>query len=59
MKICVVGAGAIGGMMAARLAQSGHEISIIARGAHLDAIQTNGLKYIEGDEELIVTDLPR
>ncbi len=57
MKICVVGAGAIGGMMAARLAQSGHEISIIARGAHLDAIQTNGLKYIEGDEELIVTDL--
>ena len=57
MKVCVVGAGAIGGMMAARLAQSGHEISIIARGAHLDAIQANGLKYIEGDEELVVTDL--
>ncbi len=57
MKICVVGAGAIGGMMAARLAQSGHEISIIARGAHLEAIRSNGLKYIEGDEELVVTDL--
>ena len=57
MKICVVGAGAIGGMMAARLAQAGHEMSVIARGAHLDAIRTNGLKYIEGDEEVVITDL--
>ena len=57
MKICVVGAGAIGGMMAVRLADAGHEVSVIARGAHLDAIRTNGLKYIEGDEELVVTDL--
>ena len=57
MKVCVVGAGAIGGMMAARLAQSGHEISVIARGAHLEAIRSNGLKYIEKDEELVITDL--
>jgi 2-dehydropantoate 2-reductase len=57
MKICVVGAGAIGGMMAARLAQAGHEMSVIARGAHLDAIRANGLKYIEGDEEVVITDL--
>ena len=57
MRICVVGAGAIGGMMAVKLAQSGHELSVIARGAHLDAIQTNGLKYIEGSEETVVTDL--
>ena len=57
MKICVVGAGAIGGMMAVKLAKSGHELSVIARGAHLDAIRNNGLKYIEADEETVITDL--
>ena len=57
MKICVVGAGAIGGMMAVKLAQSGHQVTLIARGAHLEAIQTKGLKYIEGSEETVVTDL--
>ncbi|MDJ0777642.1 MAG: 2-dehydropantoate 2-reductase [Gammaproteobacteria bacterium] len=57
MKVCVVGAGAIGGMMAVRLAQSGHEVSVIARGAHLDAIQTNGLKYIENGEETVARNL--
>ena len=57
MKICVVGAGAIGGMMAVKLARSGHELSLIARGAHLDAIRNNGLKYIEAGEETVVTDL--
>ncbi len=57
MKVCVVGAGAIGGMMAAKLAQSGHELSVIARGAHLDAILANGLKYIEDDEDLVITDI--
>jgi 2-dehydropantoate 2-reductase len=57
MKICVVGAGAIGGMMAVKLARSGHELSVIARGAHLDAIRNNGLKYIEGGEEMVVSDL--
>ena len=57
MKVCVVGAGAIGGMMAVKLAQSGHEVSVIARGAHLDAIQTNGLKYIENGDETVVKDL--
>jgi len=57
MKICVVGAGAIGGMMASRLAQSGHEVSVIARGKHLEAIRANGLKYIENGEEAVITDL--
>jgi 2-dehydropantoate 2-reductase len=57
MKVCVVGAGAIGGMMAAKLANSGHQLTIIARGAHLDAIRNNGLKYIENGEELIITEL--
>ena len=57
MKVCVVGAGAIGGMMAAKLANSGHQLTIIARGAHLDAIRNNGLKYIENGEELVITEL--
>ena len=43
MKICVVGAGAIGGILAARLARAGHDVSAIARGPHLQAIQEHGL----------------
>jgi 2-dehydropantoate 2-reductase len=42
MKICIVGAGAIGGMLAVRLSQSGAEVSVVARGAQLSAIQNNG-----------------
>ena len=48
MKICVVGAGAIGGWMGVKLAQAGHEVSVLARGATLAAIQQNGLQLIEG-----------
>src|ERR671922_1265252 len=44
MKICVYGAGAIGGLMAAWLARSGHDVSVVARGAQLDAIRRNGLR---------------
>ena len=43
MKICVYGAGAIGGHLAARLHRAGAEVSVVARGAHLAAIQANGL----------------
>jgi 2-dehydropantoate 2-reductase len=43
MRICVYGAGAIGGHIAARLALGGAEVSIVARGAHLAAIQADGL----------------
>jgi 2-dehydropantoate 2-reductase len=43
MKICVFGAGAIGGHMAVRLAQAGAEISVVARGEHLRGIQRDGL----------------
>ena len=49
MKICVVGAGAIGGMMGARLALVGEEVTLIARGPHLEAIRQHGLKLIEED----------
>jgi len=44
MKICVYGAGAIGGLMAAWLARSSHDVSVVARGAQLDAIRRNGLR---------------
>jgi 2-dehydropantoate 2-reductase len=43
MKICVYGAGAIGGHLAARLQRGGAMVSVIARGPHLAAIQANGL----------------
>ena len=39
MDICVIGAGAIGGLLAAKLANSGAEVSVVARGEHLKAIR--------------------
>ena len=44
MKLCIYGAGAVGGLMAAWLARSGHDVSVVARGAHLDAIRRSGLR---------------
>lgn len=49
MKICVFGAGAIGGYMGVKLAQAGADVSLVARGPHLAAMQANGLKLIEED----------
>ncbi|MEH2260986.1 2-dehydropantoate 2-reductase [Nostoc sp.] len=46
MKICIVGAGAIGGYLGAKLALAGEEVTLIARGSHLEAIQKNGLKLL-------------
>ena len=44
MKICVFGAGAVGGLMAAWLQRSGHDVSVVARGAQLEAIRRAGLR---------------
>jgi 2-dehydropantoate 2-reductase len=44
MKICVYGAGAVGGLLAAWLSRAGHEVSVIARDAALDAIRRDGLR---------------
>ncbi|MCR9156484.1 MAG: 2-dehydropantoate 2-reductase [Rhodobacteraceae bacterium] len=56
MKICVFGAGAIGGYMGVKLAQAGADVSLVARGPHLAAMQANGLKLIEeGGEETVVS----
>ena len=48
MKICVVGAGAIGGLLAVKLSQAGEEVSVVARGAHLARIVADGLVLLEG-----------
>ena len=47
MKICIVGAGAIGGMLGVKLALTGHEVTLILRGANLEAVRQNGLTLIE------------
>ena len=45
MRICIIGAGAIGGLVGARLAMAGNEVSLVARGEHLETIRTCGLTY--------------
>jgi 2-dehydropantoate 2-reductase len=50
MKICIFGAGAVGGHLAARLAATGHDVSVVARGAHLEAMKIRGVKLLHGDE---------
>ncbi len=54
MKICIFGAGAIGGYMGAKLAQAGADVSLVARGPHLKAMRENGLRLIEEDGETTV-----
>jgi 2-dehydropantoate 2-reductase len=53
MRICVYGAGAIGGNFATRLAASGNEVSVVARGAHLEAIQAKGLTMLSGERTVV------
>ena len=53
MKICVYGAGAIGGYVAARLAHAGAEVTVIARGDKLAAIRTHGLKLIQERGDIV------
>ena len=47
MKICIFGAGAIGGFVGAKLADAGAEVSMVARGAHLSEMKKNGLTLLE------------
>ena len=53
MRVCVFGAGAIGGHLAVRLGLSGCDVSVVARGAHLEAIRSRGLKLRTQAEEFI------
>jgi 2-dehydropantoate 2-reductase len=52
MKVCVVGAGSIGGYLVARLAGAGNDVTVIARGGNLAAIKARGLRLVTetGDE---------
>ena len=54
MKIAVVGVGAVGGLMAARLALAGHEVSALARGATLATVRDRGLRLrVAGQEQVV------
>ena len=62
MNICIYGAGAIGGYLGAELTLSGNEVTLIARGPHLEAMQENGLTLLKEGEartvEVSCTDDP-
>src|SRR3982750_1576569 len=49
MDVSVIGAGAVGGYLAARLALAGHAVTVVARGAQLDAIRVHGLRLVAAD----------
>ncbi|MEA5620157.1 2-dehydropantoate 2-reductase [Cronbergia sp. UHCC 0137] len=59
MKICIVGAGAIGGLLGGKLALAGEEVTLIARGSHLAAIQEKGLelRLIDGSSQVVTPTL--
>src|SRR5712691_11309404 len=46
MRICIVGAGAVGGLIGAWFARAGHEVCLVARGAHLEALRRDGLTLL-------------
>jgi 2-dehydropantoate 2-reductase len=51
VRIAVIGVGSIGGLLAASLARAGEDVSVVARGAHLQAIRANGLKLVDATGE--------
>jgi 2-dehydropantoate 2-reductase len=53
MRICIYGAGAIGGYLGAQLALAGEDVTLIARGPHLEAMRNNGLRLRIGGEERV------
>lgn len=53
MKICVIGVGAIGGLLAVKLSHAGEDVSVVARGAHLARIRSNGLTLLENGREIV------
>jgi 2-dehydropantoate 2-reductase len=53
MKICVVGAGAIGGLLAVKLAELGETVTVIIRGPHLAAVRARGMKLSMDGKELV------
>ncbi|MDX1396666.1 MAG: 2-dehydropantoate 2-reductase [Gemmatimonadota bacterium] len=53
MKICVFGAGAIGGYLGVELSLAGHDVTLIARGPHLEAMKSNGVRLLIDGEERV------
>ncbi|MCH7943849.1 MAG: 2-dehydropantoate 2-reductase, partial [Proteobacteria bacterium] len=53
MRVCIYGAGAIGGYLGALMASAGVDVTLIARGPHLAAMRKNGLKLLIGGETRI------
>jgi 2-dehydropantoate 2-reductase len=53
MKVCIYGAGAIGGFLGARLAAAGHDVCAVARGATLAALRTQGMRLALADREIV------
>ena len=53
-KVCIFGAGAVGGNMAAHLARAGIDVSIVIRGRHLEAVRAHGLRLVKHDEDFTV-----
>lgn len=58
MRICIFGAGAVGGNFGARLARAGVDVTMIARGPHLEAMQARGLTVQAGEERIHVRPSP-
>lgn len=62
MRVCIFGAGAIGGLVGAELSRAGVEVSLVARGAHLAAMRAQGVRLHIGGEERVThpkcTDVP-
>ncbi len=52
MRFLVVGAGAVGGFVTARLLAAGHAVTVLARGAHLYAMRTSGLRLQDAQQDL-------
>jgi len=59
VRVCIVGAGAIGGLLGVRLSKSGHDVSVLARGDNLEAIRSHGLKLVEPDGSMLVAPVDR
>ena len=57
MKVCIVGAGSVGGVLGAKLATAGHAVSLVARGEHLAAIRAEGLG-VKGEDGVRRFELP-
>lgn len=51
MKVCIFGAGAIGGFLGVMLQRAGCDVSMIARGAHLETMRRDGVRLLMGEEE--------